>query len=96
MKQPAIYIMASGRNGTLYVGVTSDLVRRVWQHRTGETPGFTSRYGCKRLVHYELHETMELAIGREKTIKNWSHARKVELIEAGNKAWFDLWPQITV
>jgi putative endonuclease len=96
MKQPAIYIMASGRHGTLYVGVTYDLARRVWQHRTGETPGFTSRYGCKRLVHYELHETMENAIGREKQIKNWPRSRKIALIEAENTPWFDLWANITV
>jgi putative endonuclease len=91
MKQPAIYIMASGRTGTLYVGVTSDLVRRVWQHRNRTIEGFASKYGCTRLVHFEFFETMEHAIAREKAIKGGSRARKIAMIEAGNPVWRDLW-----
>jgi putative endonuclease len=74
MKQPAVYIMASRRNGTLYTGVTSDLVKRVWQHRTGAVGGFTKRYGCKLLVWYEVGGDMEHAILREKQIKAGSRA----------------------
>ena len=84
-KQPAVYIMASGRNGTLYTGVTSNLPQRVWQHRTGVVGGFTKRYGCKRLVWYELHSTMPEAIAREKQIKAGSRKRKLVLIEALNR-----------
>ena len=76
MKQPAVYIMASRRNGTLYTGVTSNLVQRAHQHRDGSIPGFTARYGCKLLVWHELHETMESAILREKQIKGGSRAAK--------------------
>lgn len=93
-KQPAIYIMASARNGTLYVGVTSNLVQRVWQHRTSAIPGFTSRYGCKLLVYFELHDDMSTAIAREKQIKGGSRARKLALIEAGNPTWRDLYENI--
>jgi predicted GIY-YIG superfamily endonuclease len=92
--QPAIYIMASRRNGTLYVGVTSDLVRRVYQHRTFALPGFTSRHGCKLLVHYEMHPDMTAAITREKQIKGGSRTRKLALIEATNPAWRDLYDQL--
>ena len=94
MKQPAVYIMASGRNGTLYTGVTSDLVKRVWQHREDQADGFTKRYGCKILVWYELGVSMENAILREKQIKAGSRARKLALIEAANPAWRDLWDDI--
>jgi len=83
MKQPAVYIMASRRNGTLYTGVTSDLVRRVWQHKEGSV-GFTYRYGCKLLVWYEIHDDMTAAILREKQIKAGSRRRKLALIEAMN------------
>ena len=93
MKQPAVYIMASCRNGTLYAGVTSDLAGRVWQHKHGST-GFTSRYGCKLLVWYEIHEEMESAIKREKQIKAGSRKRKLELIEALNPKWADLYETI--
>ena len=75
MKQPAIYIMASKRNGTLYTGVTSNLVQRVWQHREGVADGFTKRHGCKRLVWFEMADTMDGAIGREKQIKAGSRAK---------------------
>jgi putative endonuclease len=91
MKQPAVYMMASRRNGTLYTGVTSTPPQRVWQHRTGFVPGFTSRYGCKILVWYEMHETMLDAIAREKQIKGGSRKKKLALIEALNPAWRDLY-----
>ena len=93
MKQPAVYIMASCRNGTLYTGVTSDLVERVWQHKVGSI-GFTARYGCKLLVWYEIHEEMESAILREKQIKAGSRRRKMALIEAMNPDWRDLFETI--
>ena len=93
-KQPAIYFMASQRNGTLYVGVTSNLVQRAWQHRTGAIPGFTTRYGCKLLVYFESHPDMATAIAREKQIKAGSRARKLALIEAGNPTWRDLYEDL--
>ncbi len=93
MKQPAVYIMASPRNGTLYTGVTSDLVQRVWQHKTGAT-GFTGQYECKLLVWYELQGDMEHAILREKQIKGGSRRKKLKLIETMNPGWKDLYPEI--
>ena len=90
-KQPAVYIMASRRNGTLYTGVTSALIQRVHQLKTGAIPGFTAKYGCKTLVYYEIHATMENAIGREKQIKAGSRARKIALIEGLNPDWGDLY-----
>ena len=89
MKQPAVYIMASRRNGTLYTGVTSDLAGRVWQHKNG-TIGFTARYGCKLLVWFELHGEMTAAIECEKRIKGGSRKRKIALIEVLNPEWDDL------
>jgi putative endonuclease len=86
--------MANRRNGTLYVGVTSDLVRRAFEHRDGTMPGFTARYGCKHLVWFEMHGDMEAAILREKQIKGGSRARKIALIEAMNPAWRDLYDDI--
>ena len=94
MKQPAIYIMASKRNGTLYTGVTSNLVQRVWQHREGVADGFTKLYGCKRLVWFEMADTMDGAIGREQQIKAGSRAKKLALIEAVNPDWNDLYDGI--
>jgi putative endonuclease len=88
--QPAVYIMASQRNGTIYVGVTSNLIQRAWQHREGVTDGFTRQHGCKLLVWYELHATMEYAILREKQIKGGSRRRKLALIEEANPLWRDL------
>jgi putative endonuclease len=88
--QPAVYIMANHKAGTVYVGVTSDLPHRAWQHREGAVEGFTSRYNCKRLVWFELHSTMEHAIAREKQIKGGSRKAKIALIEAGNPDWRDL------
>jgi putative endonuclease len=87
---PSVYILASARNGTLYVGTTSNLVRRVAQHREGHFDGFSSRYGTKTLVWFEMHATMEHAILREKRIKKWNRAWKLKLIEEGNSTWRDL------
>ena len=84
MKQPCVYMMTSGRNGTLYVGVTSDLPKRAWQHREGSLGGFTARHGCKLLVWFELHGNMEHAILREKQIKGGSRKKKLLLIETSN------------
>ncbi len=85
-----VYIMASKRNGTLYTGVTSDLLNRVYQHKNGHHGGFTRRYGCKTLVYFELLENIVLAIKREKVIKKYSRKRKLELIEGMNPDWNDL------
>lgn len=94
MKQSAVYIMASRRNGTLYTGVTANLLQRIWQHREEVVAGFTRRYGVKMLVWYEQHESMSGAIAREKAIKKWSRAWKLRLIEEQNPHWQDLWPEI--
>ncbi|MBI4185326.1 MAG: GIY-YIG nuclease family protein [Proteobacteria bacterium] len=91
MGRPCVYILASKRNGTLYVGVTNDVVRRVWEHKSGTVGGFTKTYGVHRLVHAEFHETMPEAILREKRIKKWRRAWKIELIERGNPQWRDLY-----
>jgi putative endonuclease len=93
-KQPAVYILASKRNGTLYIGVTSDLTKRVWQHRNDMEEGFTKRYGIHHLVWYELHENMESALQREKRLKEWKRAWKLELIERFNPEWEDLYHTI--
>ena len=93
-KQPCVYILASKRNGTLYVGVTSDLVKRSWEHRTNAVEGFTKRYDVHVLVYYEVHEDMISAISREKQMKKWQRAWKLRLIEERNSAWRDLWPDI--
>lgn len=87
---PAVYLLASRRNGTLYAGVTSNLLTRVYKHRNGLLPGFTRDYGVKLLVWFELHATMESAIVREKRIKKWNRAWKLELIETANPDWRDL------
>lgn len=92
--QPAVYLLASQRLGTLYIGVTSNLVQRVWQHREGLVDGFTARYGVKRLVWFEQHATMPEAIAREKALKHWRRAWKIALIETGNPGWRDLWGEI--
>ena len=94
MRTPCVYILASKRNGTLYIGVTSDLVQRVWQHKNDLVEGFTKKYGVHTLVWYEVHETMESAIGREKALKKWNRAWKVELIESGNPTWADMYEEI--
>ena len=93
-KQPAAYILASKRDGTLYVGVTSNLVQRVWNHKNDLVEGFTKRYGVHLLVWYELHETMDSAILCEKRLKNWKREWKLELIGSVNPNWLDLCPMI--
>jgi len=93
-KQPAVYILASRKNGTLYIGVTSDLVKRVWEHKNNLVEGFTKRYGVHLLVWYELHENMESAILREKRLKDWKRAWKIRLIESINPDWLDLYNTI--
>jgi predicted GIY-YIG superfamily endonuclease len=94
MRQPAVYIMASSRNGTLYTGVTSNLSLRAYQHREGLTPGFTTRYGCKILVWYEYYERMVEAIAREKQLKGGSRRQKLALIESMNPIWRDLYEDL--
>jgi putative endonuclease len=91
MKHPAVYIMASRRNGTLYVGVTSDIGRRAFEHRSGAVQGFTKRYGCTTLVWFEPHERIDEAIAREKQIKSGSRKDKLALIERDNPLWKDLY-----
>ncbi len=94
MKLPCVYILTSKRNGTLYVGVTSNLVQRIWQHKNDLVEGFTKRYRVHTLVWYEVHESMESATGREKAIKEWKRAWKLEMIEKGNSSWRDLYEEI--
>jgi putative endonuclease len=89
-RDPAVYIMASGFHGTIYIGVTSNLLQRIAQHREGTFGGFTADYGCHRLVWFEPHGTMESAILREKQLKNWRREWKLALIEEANPAWRDL------
>ena len=93
-KQPAVYLLASQRNGTLYIGVTSNLVKRIWEHRNNAVEGFTKRYGVHTLVYYEQHTTMEAAITREKQLKKWNRAWKLRLVEERNPDWRDLSPEI--
>ena len=93
-KQPCVYILASRRNGTLYVGVTSNQIQRVHQHRTDAVDGFTKRYGVHTLVWWETHGDMESAIRREKQIKGWDRRAKLGLIERGNPDWQDLFPTL--
>lgn len=89
-----VYMLASGRRGTLYIGVTNDLVRRVYEHRNDFVPGFTRKYRVHRLVWFEIHDDIREAILREKRIKRWHRAWKIELIEKDNKTWRDLWLEI--
>ena len=89
--EPALYIVANHRNGAIYIGVTSNLLQRAAQHREGTIDGFTKRYGCKRLVWFEMHATMEHAITREKQLKGGPRRKKIALIEAANPDWRDLW-----
>jgi putative endonuclease len=93
-KRPAVYILASKRNGTLYVGVTSNIQRRTWEHKNDLIDGFSKQYGIHRLVYCELHPDMVSAITREKQIKKWNRAWKLELIEEQNPDWKDLWDEI--
>ena len=91
-----VYILANHKSGTLYIGVTTDLIKRVHQHKEGITKGFTSRYGVKRLVHYEVFEDVLTAIEREKELKKWRRAWKIALFEKANPEWRDLFPDIAV
>ena len=95
MKNPCVYILASKRLGTLYIGVTSDLHGRMSQHAQGLVDGFTKKYGVKRLVYYEMHETMEAAIRREKQLKEWRRLWKIRIIEKMNPAWRNLFDDTT-
>jgi putative endonuclease len=89
VRQPAVYILASKRNGTLYIGVTRNLQQRVWEHKNDLVKGFTKKYGVHRLVYYELHEDMMAAIRREKQMKKWNRTWKLELVETQNPEWED-------
>ena len=93
-KQFCVYILASKRNGTLYIGVTSGLARRVWQHKQKMVEGFSKRYGIDKLVYYEVHEDGAAAIYREKQLKKWNRAWKIDLIEEANPEWRDLYEEI--
>jgi putative endonuclease len=95
-KRPCVYILASRPNGTLYVGVTSDLTRRIWEHRTGAVSSFTRDYAVYMLVFAEFHETIESAILREKRIKKWGRGWKLELIERGNPQWRDIYDESAI
>ena len=94
IRQPCTYILASRRNGTLYVGVTSDPIQRIWQHKNGFIEGFTQQHRVHRLVWFELHITMEAAITREKALKEWKRAWKLDLIERANPYWRDLYDDL--
>jgi len=93
-RQPCIYILSNKRNGTLYIGVTSDMVKRGWEHRVSAVEGFTKKYGVHMLVYYEVCEDMLSAISREKQLKKWNRAWKLRLIEERNPTWRDLWQDI--
>ena len=95
IKEFCVYILAGKRNGTLYIGVTSNLVQRIWQHRNDEADGFTRKYQVHSLVWFEQHENAESAITREKQIKEWKRKWKLELIEKDNPTWRDLYDEIT-
>jgi len=94
MKSYFVYILASKKNGTLYIGVTNDLVRRVYEHKEGVIDGFTKKYNVKKLVYYEIHNDIRNAIQREKQIKKWYRKWKIELIEKNNPEWNDLYPML--
>ncbi len=91
MKQYFVYILASRKNGTLYVGVTNDLIKRIYEHKNNLVKGFTAKYNVHKLVYYEIHEDITQAIIREKQLKNWKRIWKLELIEKDNPNWEDLY-----
>ena len=93
-RQPCVYILTNERNGTLYTGVTSDLPRRIWEHKTKVVKGFTEKYGLDKLVWYEMHLTMESAILKEKIVKRWKRKYKLKTIEAMNPGWRDLYEEL--
>ncbi len=94
MKSPFVYILANKKDGALYIGVTSDLIKRIWQHRNHLVDGHSKKYNITQLVYFEQHETMESAIVREKQMKKWNRQWKLDLIEANNPEWSDLWSEI--
>ena len=94
--QPTVYILASKKNGTIYIGVSSNLQKRVWQHKNNEVEGFTKRYKVHMLVYYELHDDITVAITREKQMKKWKREWKINLIEKNNPNWVDLWENISM
>ena len=96
IKQPCVYIMASKKNGTLYIGVTSNLIQRIWQHKHNQVSGFTQKHNIHILVYYEFHETMESAILRENQMKKWKREWKISIIEKNNSKWLDLWEQLSL
>ncbi len=89
-----VYIITNQKHGTLYIGVTSDIARRIWEHREGINNGFAAKYGCRMLVWYEEHDRIETAIQREKSLKRWYRKWKIELIESINPDWRDLYPEL--
>jgi putative endonuclease len=93
-RQPCVYTLAGKRNGTLYTGVTSNLTKRIWEHKNNLVESFTKKYSVHTLVWYEVHETMEFAIRREKAIKNWKRSWKIKVIEEENPVWRDLYPDL--
>ena len=93
-RNPAVYILASKQNGTLYIGVTSDLIKRIWEHKNNLVKGFTEKYSVHNLVYFEQYGDMETAILREKQLKKWNRAWKIELIEKENPHWNDLWSSL--
>ena len=93
-KQPAVYILASKKHGTLYIGVTSNLLQRIWQHRNNAVDGFTKKYNVYRLVYFEMTACITSAIHREKQLKSWKRSWKISLIEENNPSWSDLWNEI--
>ena len=94
MKHPCVYILASRPHGTIYIGVTSNLVQRIWEHKSDLADGFTKRHSLHHLVWYEMHHTMETAISRERQLKKWNRAWKIRLIRQTNPSWRDLYPDI--
>lgn len=95
-KQYFVYILASQKNGTLYIGVTSDLRKRIWEHKNEVIPGFTKKYSVSKLVYYEIFEEIEDAILREKRLKKWNRSWKLKLIEEKNPHWSDLWEDLPI
>jgi putative endonuclease len=94
--QPTVYILASKKNGTIYIGVSSNLQKRVWQHKNNEVEGFTKKYKVHMLVYYELHDDITVAITREKQMKKWKREWKINLIEKNNPNWVDLWENMSM
>jgi putative endonuclease len=94
LKRPCVYIVTNHRHGTLYIGVTSDIALRLWQHRAGVFEGFSKRYGLRLLVWFEMHDDMESAIVREKQLKKWNRGWKIELVEKMNPTWRDLYQEL--